>query len=157
MVVDTKPKPLDKVLYEYIKKLATKKFKSPSGIYRSSWIVREYKKRGGLYSGKKSTNHGLNRWFKEKWIDLNRPIKDSKGNIIGYKPCGRDSLKYKEKYPLCRPSIRVTKKTPKTLSELTKKSISKAKKDKEKIKSKGNIKFEVVRSPKKPTKKVIKK
>ena len=28
-------------LYNYVKELANKKFKSPSGIYRSSWIVKE--------------------------------------------------------------------------------------------------------------------
>lgn len=34
---------VDKELYEYVKTLANEKFKSKTGIYRSSWIVREYK------------------------------------------------------------------------------------------------------------------
>jgi len=45
--------PTDQKLYSYVKTLANKKFKSPSGIYRSSWIVKEYKKRGGKYSWSK--------------------------------------------------------------------------------------------------------
>jgi uncharacterized membrane protein YhdT len=56
---------LDKKLYEQVKQEASKKFISKSGIYRSAWIVREYKKRGGKYSGKKPTLTGLPRWFKE--------------------------------------------------------------------------------------------
>lgn len=58
-------KPLDMKLYNYVKELANKKFKAPSGIYRSSWIVKEYKRRGGKYSGTVKKNTGLNRWFRE--------------------------------------------------------------------------------------------
>ena len=32
----TNPKPLDEKLYKHVKSLAKKKFKSPTGIYRSS-------------------------------------------------------------------------------------------------------------------------
>jgi len=136
------PQPTDKRLYSYVKSLANKKFKSKSGIYRSSWIVREYKKRGGKYSGKKSNKSGLKRWYKEKWIDLNRPIRNSKGKIIGYKSCGRSKVKgSKEKYPLCRPSKRVSNYTPRTYSSISSKSIRKAKKEKSRIKHKGSIKF----------------
>ena len=65
-----------------MKRLASKKFKSPSGVYRSSWIVREYKKRGGKYSGKKSSSRGLKRWYREKWIDVNYDVRKKV-------PCGR--------------------------------------------------------------------
>lgn len=137
-----RPQPTNKSLYNYVKQLANKKFESKSGIYRSSWIVREYKKRGGKYSGKKSSSSGLKRWFKEKWVDLNRPIRNSKGKITGYKACGRSKIKgSKGKYPLCRPSTRVNKGSPRTYRSISSKSISKAKKDKSRIKSKGNIKF----------------
>jgi hypothetical protein len=135
------PKPLDKELYNYVKKLANKKFKSPSGIYRSSWIVSEYKRRGGKYTGKKSSDIGLKRWYKEKWVDLNRPIRNSKGKIVGYKSCGRKSIKSKDKYPLCRPSKKVNKHTPRTYQSISKSSIKKAKSEKSRIKYKGNIKF----------------
>ncbi len=126
------PVPTNKKLYNYIKKLANKKFKSPSGIYRSSWIVREYKKRGGKYTGTKSKKRGLTRWFREKWIDLKRPIRNSRNKIIGYRKCGRKKIK--GKYPLCRPSKRITSKTPKTYKELSKKSIKRAKKIKKNYK-----------------------
>ena len=38
-----------------------------------------YKKRGGLFDDPKNIDQGLNRWFKEKWTDVNRPGQ----------PCGR--------------------------------------------------------------------
>ena len=136
------PTPINKDLYERVKKSANNKFQSNSGIYRSSWIVKEYKKRGGKYRGSKPKKSGLKRWYKEKWIDLNRPIRKD-GKIVGYKPCGRKSTKKKsKKYPLCRPSKRISKQTPKTYKELGKKSIRKAKTKKSKVKHKSNIKFE---------------
>jgi len=135
------PEPTNQKLYSYVKTLANKKFKSPSGIYRSSWIVREYKKRGGKYSGSKSKSTGLKRWFKENWIDLNRPKRNSKGKIIGYHKCGRKSSKSGGKYPLCRPSRRVTRKTPKTYKQISKSSIEHAKKMKEIYKYSKNIVF----------------
>jgi hypothetical protein len=136
------PTPNNKALYNYVKQLANKKFKSKSGIYRSSWIVREYKKRGGKYTGKKSSSTGLKRWYKEKWVDLNRPIRNSKGKIIGYKSCGRKSVKgSRGKYPLCRPSKRVNKGSPRTYHSISSKSIQKAKREKSRIKHRGNIKF----------------
>lgn len=142
-------KPLDMKLYNSVKELANKKFKAPSGIYRSSWIVKEYKRRGGKYSGTVKKNTGLNRWFKENWVDLNRPIRDKKGAIKGYEKCGRDSTKKsrkgkkgrKEKYPLCRPSKKVTKSTPVTYQKLSSKSIKDAKRLKEKYKERKNIVF----------------
>lgn len=132
--------PVDKKLYKKVKDLASKKFKTPSGVYRSAWIVREYKKRDGVYSGKKSKSKGITRWFREGWVDINRPIKNTKGKVIGYEKCGRKSTKTK-KYPLCRPSKRITKSTPRTLNEISKKSIKKAKREKSKIKGTGNIQF----------------
>ena len=105
--------PSDKDLYKRVKKMADKKFQAKTGIYKSSWIVSEYKRLGGKYIGKKPKNSGLKRWYKEGWVDLNRPIKNSKGKVIGYKSCGRKSTsknKYssKSKYPLCRPNKRIS-------------------------------------------------
>jgi hypothetical protein len=133
--------PLNQKLYSQIKTLANKKFKSPSGIYRSSWIVKEYKKRGGKYSGSKSKSTGLKRWFRENWVDLNRPIRNSKGKIIGYHKCGRKSIKSKGHYPLCRPSRRITHKTPKTYKQISKSSIEHAKRMKEIYKYSKNVVF----------------
>jgi len=50
---------------------------------------------------------GLTRWFKEEWIDVRTG-----------KPCGRKKGE-KRGTPYCRPKKRVTKKTPKTASEMT--------------------------------------
>ncbi len=49
----------------------------------------------------------LKRWFKEGWVDVK----------MG-KPCGRKKGE-KRGTPYCRPSKRVSSKTPKTASELT--------------------------------------
>jgi hypothetical protein len=138
---DFNPHPLNQKLYSRVKTLANKKFKSPSGIYRSSWIVREYKKRGGKYSGSKSKSTGLKRWYKENWVDLNRPKRNSKGKIIGYHKCGRKSVKSGGKYPICRPSRRITHKTPKTYKQLSKSSIEHAKRMKEIYKYSKNVVF----------------
>lgn len=134
------PTPLNKKLYEVVKKEADKKFLAATSIYKSSWIVSEYKRRGGTYEGEPTKKKGLRRWFAEKWVDLNRPIKDSKGNIIDYEPCGRENASLK-KYPLCRPTYVVTSETPRTYSEIPTKDIENAKREKQKIKHKGNIKF----------------
>jgi hypothetical protein len=150
--------PIDKVLYNKVKKKADEKFQSKTGIYKSSWIVKEYKRLGGKYKGKKSNKKGILRWYKEKWIDLNRPIKNKSGKVIGYKSCGRKSVNSKLKYPLCRPSKRITSKTPKTFKEIGKKSIDLAKKRKAKVKGSFNITFNTKKSiRKKSAKKSIRK
>ena len=140
------PTPLDKTLYEIVKREANKKFKSPSGVYKSSWIVREYKKRGGKYKGVKKSSQGLSRWFREEWVDLNSPIrskpKGTKGSkVVGYRSCGRSRQSSRGKYPLCRPTYKITYRTPKTWRSLSKRSISKAKRYKSKVRSKGRVKF----------------
>ena len=149
--------PIDKVLYNKVKKKADEKFQSKTGIYKSSWIVKEYKRLGGKYKGKKSNKKGILRWYKEKWIDLNRPIKNKSGKVIGYKSCGRKSVNSKSKYPLCRPSKRITSKTPKTFKEIGKKSIDLAKKRKAKVKGSFNITFNTKKSIRKYKKKSAKK
>ena len=50
----------------------------------------------------------LRRWFKEKWVDVRTG-----------KPCGRQKGE-KRGTPYCRPSKRVSSKTPKTKGEMTK-------------------------------------
>jgi len=51
---------------------------------------------------------GLGRWFAEKWIDLKTG-----------KPCGRSESEERKGYPACRPTQRVSDKTPKTLGEMS--------------------------------------
>jgi hypothetical protein len=50
---------------------------------------------------------GLDRWFAEKWVD-----------IKSGKPCGRQEGESRA-YPACRPSKRVSSKTPKTSGEMS--------------------------------------
>lgn len=122
-----KPKPTDAKLYATVKTDADRKFLAPTSIYKSAWIVREYKKRGGTYDAPADPKQGLQRWFKEKWVDLNRPGQ----------PCGRPKATTKGTYPLCRPTVRVTKETPVLKQELTRTEIVKANEKKQKLKNKG--------------------
>jgi hypothetical protein len=122
------PNPLDLKLYKKVKLDSNKKFDENTSAYKSMWITREYKKRGGLYSGKKKNTSGLTRWLKEEWVDLKRPKKNSKGKITGYYKCARKSKT--QSHPLCRPSKRISKNTPKTYKEISKHIIKKALKKK---------------------------
>ena len=111
-------KPKNKKLYEKVKSLTKKKFKVYPSAYANYWLSREYKKRGGKYIGKKSKSSGLDRWTKEKWINVCKLPKKVK--------CGRSKASgknWKKDYPYCRPSVRVNKSTPKLASELSKAEI----------------------------------
>lgn len=133
--------PKDLKLYKRVKKMADKKFSTKTSVYKSSWIVKRYKLLGGKFKGSKPKSTGLRRWYKEGWVDLNRPIRNSRGKVIGYKKCGRKSVKSRERYPLCRPSRRVSPKTPRTYREISKRSLSKAKREKSRVKGSRHIKF----------------
>lgn len=66
--------------------------------------------------GKRIVRGGsLSRWFREKWVNVCK----KKGNK--YAKCG----KVGKKYPYCRPSIRISSKTPKTVRELGKRKLAK--------------------------------
>ena len=71
----------------------------------------------------------LNRWFKEKWVDVSRKDKDGK-----HPPCGRSKASKSSKgYPKCRPSVKVSNKTPNTsgsMSEGQKRAATKRKRAK---------------------------
>jgi len=56
---------------------------------------------------KTKAGSNLRRWFKEKWVD-----------VRSGKPCGRQKGE-KRGTPYCRPSKRVTAKTPATASEIS--------------------------------------
>ena len=113
------PKPKDLKLYDKIKSKIYKENPKHSA-YRSGKVVSEYKKSFAKkhgktvspYAGKKPTKTGLTRWFKEDW-------KSDTGKY-----------KYTTKNSVYRPRIRVTKKTPKTFSELSAAQLKKAKKEK---------------------------
>lgn len=130
--------PIDKELYNRVKQMASTVFKSPTGAYRSMWIVKKYKELGGKYRTKK-TNSKLDRWLDEKWIDLNNPIlKNNK--IIGYNKCGSKNTQ-NNLYPLCRPSKKISIDTPLIYQNINQSVIDSVNKQKQILRNRGNIKF----------------
>ena len=111
--------PKNKTLYEKVKKEIYKKIPKHSA-YRSGHLVKKYKdsyrkKYGNTknpYIGKKTSKRGLKRWFSEKWRNQ------------------RGKIGYKYKSDIYRPTKRITSKTPKIFKELTKKNISRRRKEK---------------------------
>jgi len=130
------PTPENPKLYAKVKAEADRLYATP-GAYKSGWIVKTYKARGGTYAGRRKPSSGLSRWFREKWIDVARTRS----------PCGRKSARDGGPYPVCRPSVRVTPKTPKTVRELSRRSLRRAMRDKQRLRSRGSVSFEQ-RSPK---------
>tara|TARA_B100000282_G_C31347944_1_gene316391 strand:+ start:212 stop:454 length:243 start_codon:yes stop_codon:yes gene_type:complete len=61
----------------------------------------------------------LKRWFDEKWVDVKTG-----------KPCGRQKGEKRKGYPACRPSKRISSKTPKTTKEMSSREKLKFKKAK---------------------------
>ena len=110
--------PTDKKLYEKVKAEIYKKYPKHSA-YRSGLLVKEYKSQGGKYSGKENNSSGLNRWFREDWKNQ------------------RGESGYKYKSDIYRPNNKITKKTPTTFNELSKKEIDRARREKA---SKGRVK-----------------
>ena len=108
------PTPKDPALYERVKKEADGKFDKPSA-YKSGWIVKTYKDRGGTYSGAKPKK-GLTRWYKEMWADV------GDGD-----------------YPVFRPTKRVNKDTPLTVDEIDPKNLKRQIALKQKIKGDSNL------------------
>jgi len=116
------PTPRDKKLYKKIKKKVYKDIPKHSA-YRSGILVKKYKKaytrkygnrkgKRNPYIGKKTRKKGLRRWFDEKWVN-----QDGK---VGYH----------SKSDVYRPSKRITRKTPTTHKELSKKEINRSRREK---------------------------
>lgn len=99
--------PADTALYSSVVAEARRKFDVWPSVYASSWVVREYKKRGGRYV---NPVEGLDKWYAEKWVDLGRSI-DSKGHVKTWVQCGRPSAS-QGKYPKCVPLAKAEKMTP---------------------------------------------
>lgn len=79
------------------------------------------------YYGTKSKpkESGLDRWFKEEWVNVCKP---------DYPPCGRKSANLSGKnYPYCRPLNKLPGTKVKTVSELTDKDIEKMCKKKQSL------------------------
>lgn len=106
---------INKKLYEKVKEQIKSDIKGRRwGAYDSGRLVQMYKKLGGKYSGTKAETP-LQRWYQEKWVNACKWP-----NVV---PCGRSDMTNKMAY--CRPSIKVTKDTPKTVQSFTKEEINK--------------------------------
>ena len=105
---------VNKKLYEEVKKEADEKYKK-SSAYKSGWIVKTYKERGGKYKddGKEKE---LKRWFMEEWQDI--------GNDL---------------YPVYRPTFKVSETTPLTVNEIDSKNLKEQIKLKQIIKGNKNL------------------
>jgi len=104
--------PTNTTLYNKVKEDAKKRFKRYPSLYASSWIVKEYKERGGKYYGSKSKTGGTTQWYLEQWIMVLPFVKS--GKVV---TCGSQTNDTKA----CRPLKRINKSTPTTIGELMKK------------------------------------
>ena len=84
-------------------------YKKPSA-YRSGMLVKLYKEAGGRYEGEGQRK--LKRWFEEQWRNQ------------------RGEVGYKLKSDVYRPTARVSKDTPLTFNELSRKDITHARHEK---------------------------
>ena len=112
--------PRDIKLYNKVIEKAKKIYKKWPSAYASAWVAKEYKNQGGTYTGKKNPQTGITRWLNEEWINVCKLPKKV--------PCGRSKLSaknWKQKYPYCRPSKKITSKTPVLASKLSKSQIDK--------------------------------
>lgn len=119
------PTPVDAELYNAVKQRANSIYSKPSA-YKSGWIVRTYLALGGKYGedGGKNTKStklkpktGLTAWFKEKWKNVAK----------------------EGQYPVLRPTVRVSSKTPLLVQEIDPEDLKKKIKLKQKIKGKKNL------------------
>ena len=99
----------DLVLYSRVQAEAKKKFERYPSIYASSWITREYKKRGGKFTRPRGPG-GLKRWYREEWIQVKPYLKNGKKVECGAGKQGK----------ACRPLYRIGTGTPITIPELLK-------------------------------------
>ena len=101
------PVPENTQLYEQVKSEIYKLYPKHSA-YRSGLLVQEYKRRGGTYTRKKPTTKGLVRWYQELWSNQ------------------RGEPFYRFKSDIFRPTLRITKDSPITFSELTPQELERA-------------------------------
>ena len=108
------PKILNQKLYDDVKKEADQIYKK-SSAYKSGWIVKTYKSRGGEYKDDNKPKN-LKWWYQERW-----------GDIGG------------KSYPVYRPTVRVNKQTPLIVDEIDPKQAKQQIKLKQKIKGDKNL------------------
>lgn len=112
------PRPLDLALYERARRAVDRIYKKPSA-FRSGAIVKLYKHLGGRYVDD-DRSRNLERWFREKWEDVN-------------------PHKTRTSYPVFRPTVRVSSRTPLTVNEVDSRDLVKKSKLKQKIRGEHNL------------------
>jgi hypothetical protein len=112
------PIPKDKELYNRVRAMANQVYNKPSA-YKSGYIVKKYKELGGEYIDDNKPKE-LKRWYNEKWMNI-------------------DPNKTKSSYPVFRPTVKVSKKTPLTVKEIDPKQLKEQIKLKQKIKGNKNL------------------
>ena len=105
---------LNPKLYDKAKKIVYSQYETPSA-YRSGALVKKYKELGGTYGNDNETKN-LKRWFEEKWQDY--------ANL---------------EYPVYRPTVRISKKTPLTVQEIPENILQKRALEKQLITNKKNL------------------
>lgn len=135
---------VDKDLYLEVKQSVRNSVNVWPSAYASLQLAQEYQREGGRYytpdgrvvdynprnprnrasKSPKAGNQpptGIVRWLEENWVNVCE-TPDADG---AYPPCGRPtSALDAESYPYCRPSVRVSPQTPKTVGEMTTKEIA---------------------------------
>jgi hypothetical protein len=114
-----KSKVVNKSLYNRLKAVVKRRAKVWPSAYASGQLVRMYKSKGGKYTCNRNRFGSLGRWFKEKWVNVCKPLGNGK-----YQTCGRKKSSWKN-YPYCRPLHRINKNTPVTVREMSKTKIKK--------------------------------
>ena len=124
------PTPANPELYAQAKRIADETYKKPSA-YKSGFIVKKYKELGGKYRDDKKPKN-LKNWFREDWKDVvTHTMPD--GTVMAGATHGPSS------YPVFRPTKRVNKKTPLTVSEIDPVNLRKQIKLKQKIRGSANL------------------
>lgn len=115
------PVPTNQKLYDEVKDFIMSRYKKNSA-FASGAIVKEYKRRGGKYKND-GKEKNLERWFDEKWIDINP--------LLG--------ITDDDAYPVFRPTKKVNEKTPTLVQEIPAKRLKEQFKLKQKIKGEKNL------------------
>jgi len=104
------PVPENTQLYEQVKYEIYKVYPKHSA-HRSGLLVQEYKRRGGTYIGKKTNNKRISQMVS--------------GTMVNQ----RDEPFYRFNSDIYRPTIRITKDTPRTFSEISPQGTERARRE----------------------------
>ena len=130
-------------LYATVKAAAKRKFAVYPSAYANAWLVREYNKTGGKYTTKSGGTRGRKRKsLGAAWVvgSLRSGLTLKLASLAEGRRVKRDGC------PACRPSKRVSSKTPKTTGEMSPSEKAKFKREK---KGSAKIKYQHKRRKKK--------